>query len=104
MGFETSIERIIFFSKLNNEGISDEDYEHALEVWEKFRCQNLLDYHNLYLKTDVLLLADVLENFRRVCMNNYGLDPAWYYTSPGLAWDGALKMTKISLDLLQDNY
>ena len=53
-----------------------------------------------YLKTDVLLLADVFEKFRDVCMYNYQLDPAWYYTSPGLAWDVCLKMTKVELELL----
>ena len=64
--------------------------------------ETLQDYHNLYLKTDVLLLADVFENFRDVCQENYGLDPAWYYTAPGLAWDAALKVTKVELELLAD--
>ena len=65
--------------------------------WKPFR-----DYHDLYLKTDVLLLADVFENFRGVCMSNYKLDPAWYYTAPGLAWDATLKITKVELELLRD--
>ena len=59
-------------------------------------------YHDLYLESDVLLLADVFENFRNVCLNNYKLDPAWYYTSPGIAWDAALKMTGVELELLTD--
>ena len=60
------------------------------------------DYHNLYNLSDVLLLADVSENFRNFCMNHYGLDPAWYLSVPGLAWDAALKITKVQLDLLSD--
>ena len=60
------------------------------------------DHHDLYLKTDVLLLADVFEEFRSVCLENYELDPAWYYTSPGLAWDAALKESRVRLHLLTD--
>ena len=59
-------------------------------------------YHDLYLESDVLLLADVFENFRNVCLKNYKLDPAWYYTSPGIAGDAALKMTGVELELLID--
>jgi hypothetical protein len=53
----------------------------------------MMEYHDLYLKTDVLLLADIFESFRRTCNNNYNLDTAWYYTSPGLAWEALLKLT-----------
>ena len=60
------------------------------------------NYHNLYLKTDVLLLADVFEEFRNVCLENYQLDPAWYYAAPGLAWDALLKKSEVELDLLTD--
>ncbi|XP_065658700.1 uncharacterized protein LOC136083224 [Hydra vulgaris] len=91
-----------FFSKLNDEDISDDDYSHAQNVWNEFNCKTFKDYHDLYNVSDVLLLADVFENFRDVCMNCYKLDPAWYYTSPGLAWDAALKKTKIKLELLSD--
>src|SRR5688572_1417089 len=91
-----------FYSKLNDSDISDEDYAHAKTVWTEFRCKTLREYHDLYNQSDVLLLADVFENFRDVCCENYGLDPAWYYTSPGLAWDAALKLTEVKLELLSD--
>ena len=92
--------REAFYSRLNEEGISDEDYEHARKVWETFEMKNLGDYHNLYNQVDVLLLADVFENFRDICIKNYKLDPAHYYTAPGLAWDAALKVTEVKLELL----
>ena len=92
-----------FYSKLNNVEISNEDYAHAKTVWKEFGCETMRDYHNLYNKCDVLQLADVFENFRDVCMTYYKLDPAWYYTSPGLSWDAMLKMTGVKLKLL-NNY
>ena len=91
-----------FYSKLNDSKISDEDYKHAQKVWKEFNCKTMRDYHDLYLKTDVLLLADVMENYRNICIENYGLDPLWYYTAPELAWDAALKISKIQLELLTD--
>lgn len=91
-----------FYSRLNDEHITDEDYKHAQNVWKTFDMKTMKDYHNLYLKTDVLLLADVFESFRDLCLENYQLDPAWYYTAPGLAWDAALKKTNIYLELLND--
>jgi hypothetical protein len=90
------------FSKQNNEDISDADYQRAQNVWNVFGMKTMRDYHDLYLKTDVLLLADVMENFRKVCKTNYGLDPMWYYTAPGLALDAALKLTKVELELISD--
>ena len=91
-----------FYSRLNYEGISDENYEHAQEVWETFEMKNPEDYHNLYNRVDVLLLTDVFENFRDICIKNYNLDPAHYYTAPGLASDAALKLTEVELELLSD--
>jgi len=91
-----------FYSSLNQSEVSDEDYKHAQDVWKAFKCRNLGDYHDLYNKIDVLLLADIFENFRRTCMKSYGLDPAWYFTAPGLTWDAMLKCTKVELDTLDD--
>ena len=91
-----------FYSKLNDSNIDDKDYEHAQKVWKEFNCKTMRDYHDLYLKTDVQLLADVMENYRNICIDNYGLDPLWYYTAPGLAWDAALKISKIELELITD--
>ena len=91
-----------FYSKLNDSNISDEDYDHAQRIWKEFGMKNLGEYHDLYLKSDVLLLADVFEEFRNVCMENYSLDPAWYYTSPGLSWDALLKHSGVKLELLTD--
>ena len=91
-----------FYSKLNDCGVSDEDYEHAKKVWKEFEIKNLGKYHDLYLKSDVLLLADVFEEFRNICLENYSLDPAWYYTSTGLSWDALLKHSGVKLELLTD--
>lgn len=91
-----------FFSSLTGSTISNEDYAHAQRVWSHFKCSNMSDYSNLYLKTDVLLLSDIFENFRSVCLETYDLDPAHYYTSPGLSWDAMLKFTEVEIDLLTD--
>jgi hypothetical protein len=65
-------------------------------------CQSFLDYHSIYLKTDVLLLADVFEKFRKTCCDYYKLDPANYMTAPSLAWDAMLLLTDIKLELITD--
>ena len=88
-----------FYSKLNDENITEDEYAHAKTVWETFKCKTLGDYHDLYVKTDVALLADVFENFRKLCLEQYGLDPAHYFTSPGLSWDALLKKTGVELEL-----
>ena len=91
-----------FYSSLSDEGITDDDYKHAQEVWDTFNCATLGDYHDIYLRTDVLLLADVFENFRKTAMVTYGLDPAHYYTLPGYSWDALLKCTNIELDQITE--
>ena len=92
----------VFYSQLSEEGISYEDYERAKMIWKHFNMKNMGEYHDLYLKTDVLLLTDIFENFRDVCMKDYGLDPAYYYTLPNFAFDAMLKMTGIEIDLIYD--
>jgi hypothetical protein len=97
-----------FYSKLSGKGIKDEDYQHAQEVYKKMRCGSFLDYHLLYLKCDVLLLADIFDNFRKTTREFYGLDPANYISAPALAWDAMLlyrkdeSEPKIELELISD--
>ena len=92
----------VFYSNLNMSSISEEDYQHAQRVWKEFGICDLGDYHDLYLRTDVVLLANVYEAFRDTCLKHYKLDPAHFYTSPGLAWKACLKRTAIKLELLTD--
>ena len=91
-----------FFSQMNNEHITDEEYNHAQTVWNTFQLKTMGEYHDLYLQSDVLLLADVFENFRKTCLEYYRLDPCHYFTSPGLSWDAMLKMTDVKLELITD--
>ena len=82
---ETSLpDKKTFYSELNLEDISDKDYEHAQKVWEVFRIKNLGEYHDIYVQSDVLLLADVFENFRDMCIEIHELDPAHCLSAPGL--------------------
>lgn len=91
-----------FYSQLNEEEISQQEYEFACDIWNKFQLKTLGEYSQLYLKTDVLLLADVFENFRNVCHTIYKLDPTHYYTAPGLSFDAMLKHTGVKIELLTD--
>ena len=91
-----------FYSDLTGESISIEDYEHAKNVWRYFECEDLGDYTCLYLLTDVLLLADVYQKFRKSCLDHYGLDVAHFVSAPAFALEAALKMTKVKLELVQD--
>jgi hypothetical protein len=91
-----------FYSNLYGSDCSLDDYAQAQTVWKTFQCKTFLDYHNLYLCSDVLLLTDVWENFRNTCYTHYNLDCIYYYTAPGLSFDAMLKHTKIKLELLSD--
>ncbi|XP_071653829.1 uncharacterized protein [Temnothorax longispinosus] len=91
-----------FYTSLTGDTVSESDYAHAANVWQRFSVRTLGEYSDLYLKTDVLLLADVFENFRDSCVASYELDPAYYYTLPGFTWDAMLKHTCINFELLTD--
>ena len=88
------------YSSLSEETITPEEYKRAQKVWREFNIENMQQYHDLYLNLDVLLLADVFENFRQTCIMDYGLDPAYYCTLPGFTFDGCLKFTEQELDML----
>ena len=91
-----------FFSSLKYEYISEKDYDRANNIWNGFKMNSMDDYHDLYLKADVLLLADIFQEFIKTCLNYYGLDPCHYFSSPGLSWDAMLKMSGIELELISD--
>ena len=91
-----------FFSSLKGKGINDEEYNRACKVWKVFGMKTFGEYHDLYLKCDVLLLCDVFETFIDSCLKYYGLDPCHYFSSPGLVWDAVLKMSGIRLRLIDD--
>ena len=91
-----------FYSNLNMEDISAIDYRHANNVFKRFKLENLGNYHDLYVQSDTLLLADVFNNFRDMCIKEYELDPAHFLSLPGLAWQACLKKTNIELELLTD--
>ena len=91
-----------FYSILNDQHITNDEYNHAKKVWKVFNIKTMGEYHDLYLKSDVLLLADVFESFRKTYLQHYKLDPCHCFTSPGLSWDAMLKMTNIKLELMTD--
>ncbi|MES9884868.1 MAG: hypothetical protein ABW185_28820, partial [Sedimenticola sp.] len=91
-----------FYNDLQKEDISNEDFEHACRVFQELKISNLGEYSDLYLKTDVLLLTDVFENFREICLRDYNLDPAHFYSAPGLSFSAMLRMTNVELELLTD--
>lgn len=100
---ETSLPPIEkFYSKLNDEELKVNEYEHALAVWDALDIKTLGDYSDFYVKLDVTLLCDIMEEFRTTCFSAYGLDPFHSYTAPGLAWQAMMKETKCKLELLTD--
>ena len=99
---DKSPDRCEFYSSLKDGCISEKDYLHAVNVWNEFKMKLLVDYYDLYLKTDVLLLIDVFEKFINWSLKYYGLNPCHYFSSPGLNWDEMLKITGIKLELISD--
>ena len=91
-----------FYSILTDENISEQQYNHAQKVRNTFNLKTMGEYHNFYIKSDILLPADVFENFRKTCLKYYKLDPCHYFSSPGLSWDTMLKMSDIKLELITD--
>ena len=96
------LDKCEFFTSLKDRCISEKDYFKAINVWNVFKMNTVDDYHDLYLKADVLLLADVFEKFIKTCLDYYRLDLCYYFSSPGLSWDAMLKMTGIKLGLISD--
>ena len=115
---ETSLpDKETFYSNLNMEDITDVDYRHAQRVFngiafnriafngvalENLNNKDLGDYHDLYVQSDTLLLADVFENFPNMCIEVYELDPAHFLSEPGLAWQVCVKKTDVKLELVTD--
>ena len=100
---ETSLpDKEAFYSELNLEDITDNDYVHAKKVWKVFEINSLGEYHDLYVRCGTLFLEDVCEKFRDTCIEIYGLDPSHFLSAPGLAWQACLKKTNVNLELLTD--
>lgn len=87
---------------VSDEGITDDRYSHAQNVWNTFNIRSVGEYYDLYLKSDIVLSVDVFENLRKTFLQYYKLDPCQYFTSPGLPWDTMLKMTNVQLELMTD--
>ena len=89
-----------FYSTLNDQHVTNGEYEHARKVWKTFHVKTIGEYHDLYLKSDVLLPADMFESLRKTCLQYYKLDPCHYFTNQGISWDAMLKRTNIKLELM----
>ena len=92
----------LFYSNRNREDITDFDHSHAKRVFKSLNNKNLGDYHDLYVQSDILLLADVFENFKNMCTKVYELDPAYFLSAPGLVWQACLKKPGVKLEFLTD--
>ena len=88
--------------KISDGHVSAKDYLTCEKTWDKIEMKNMVDYHDHYLKKDLLLLADVYKSFIDICLKYYGLDPCHYFSAPGLSWDAMLKMTDIELEKISD--
>ena len=93
---------MIVFSFLKDESINKEDYDRDINIWNVFEIKTLGEYHDLYLKTDVLLLTDVFEKFIKTYLDYFGLDPCHNFSAPELSWDARLKMGGVILKLISD--
>ena len=91
-----------FYNDLTETHITETEYQHAEDVWAAFEMTSLKQYHDTYLATDVLILADVMTEFSRVCIRDYGLDPKHYVSLPGFSWDSMIRMVKAEISLLTD--
>ena len=89
-----------FYSNLNLDDITDKNYEQSQKVWNVFEIKNLGECHDLYVQSDTLLLSDIYENFRNMCLNIYELDPTYFVSARGLAWPACFKRTGVKLELL----
>ena len=89
-----------FYNDLDNTPMTPKQRKHADNVWNDLGCTTMLDYHNHYILSDILLRADVFETFRRMALGNYKLDPCQYSSLPGLSWDAMLRYTKVEIGLI----
>ena len=85
-----------FYSKLQLKNITKKDYAHAKKVWNTFKIKYLAKFHDLYVQSDTAQLTDVLENFRSICLKEYKIDPCYFVSTPGLALEAMLRITKVN--------
>ena len=85
---------------MNLENISGRDYVDAQKVWDVFEIKHLGEYHDLYVQSDALLLADIFQNFRKMCLDIYELDPVYFVSAPGLAWQSLFEIDKSKIRII----